>query len=83
MLYILPKETDSYKQPKYSSIHRTLVEWIKLLQQMDKLHSHWKMCVCVYDLNQVVLVTFIIAKILEIQMSINRRMDRKTGIFIQ
>lgn len=34
-------------------------------------------CVCVYDLNQVVLVTFIIAKILEIQMSINRRMDRK------
>ena len=42
-----------------------------------------KMCVCVYDLNQVVLVTFIIAKILETQMSINRGMDRKTGIFIQ
>lgn len=40
-------------------------------------------CVCVYDLNQVVLVTFIIAKILEIQMSINRRMDRKTVMFIQ
>jgi len=85
MLYILPKETDSYKQPKYSSIHRILVEWIKLLQQMDKLHSHWKMCVCVcvYDLNKVVLVTSIIAKILEIQMSINRRMDRETGMFIQ
>ena len=40
-------------------------------------------CVCVYDLNKVVLVTSIIAKILEIQMSINRRMDRETGMFIQ
>ena len=39
-------------------------------------------CVCVYDLNKVVLVTSLIAKILEIQMSINRRMDRETGMFI-
>lgn len=40
------------------------------------------MCVRVYDLNKVVLVTSLIAKILEIQMSINRRMDRETGMFI-